>query len=63
MGLGCVDLQGEHPGYPGKNDINYLERADRIAVLLSQVPGVEQLLRTMEFKQQFPGLLKDVSFD
>lgn len=59
--LGCVDLQGEHPGYLAKSDIKHLERADRMAVLLNNMPGVDELLKTMKFKEQLPGLLKYVS--
>ena len=63
MRMFCVGVQGKHPGHRGKSDIKDLESEDQVAVLLSRIPDVDELVKTVQFKQDFPGLLKHVSFD
>lgn len=56
-----MDLQGEHPSYQGKQDLECLGTEDRIAVRLTSIPDVDEVLETLQFKHQFPELLKQVN--
>ena len=56
----CVNVQGKHPGHPGQSDIMRLGGEDKLAVLLSHIPDVDELLETLQFQRQCPDLLKEV---
>lgn len=50
--MGRADVQGQHPGHQGKTDLDCLGKEDQVAVLLTNIPDVNELLEAPQFRRQ-----------